>query len=89
MKVPPHFVNVPLARFMVDQWEWVDECRQEVGYQEAPEWECPGLAHTEVEDSDEQRAIYDAFLKRHEGKHVGGFLCYGCLVKEAHAQFGK
>jgi len=44
-----------------------------VGYQEDADWECPYLGDTEHQI---------AFKEKHQGKHVGGFLCYPCFVKE-------
>ena len=73
MRIVPGFENVPLEKFGEQAWRFVEECRQTVGYQQDPEWECPYLGDFEHQI---------AFKEQHPGKYVGGFLCYPCFVKE-------
>ena len=73
MRIVSGFDGVSLEKFSEKTMESVCECRQTVGYQEDMEWECPYLGDVEHQM---------AFQERHQGKHVGGFLCYPCFVKE-------
>ena len=76
MKVIPGYEHVSLEKFSEQTMQYVDECRQLVGYQDDPVWECPYLIHGE--------SFRDSFGEK--SKYVGGFACYPCLVKETHTQ---
>ena len=67
------FRGIPLDRFNNETWQNVQECRQTVGYQTAPDWECQCL----IQGPD--------YVKKHyPGREclLANMLCYPCLVKE-------
>jgi hypothetical protein len=74
MKVPPHYINVPLEKFTAEIAKYTEECRQIVGYRDDADWECPYHVHGES-------------FRESTGQpnKVGGLRCYHCMVKEAHA----
>ena len=78
MKIAPGYANLPLRDFNERTMKAVDECRQTVGYQEDPNWECPKFTHGD-----------DYVLAQHPGKDVAGFNCYPCLVKETKERKAK
>lgn len=61
-------------RLSVTLKEDIVKCREVVGYQEDPEWICPYLGTPEHQL---------AFKEKHQGKYVGGFICYPCMAMEA------
>jgi len=79
MKIAPHhivqFKPLSLDMFDPDTWDRVDQCRERVGYEDSPEWEC-GCRGTEEQQQ--------AFIAQFPGHRVGGFLCFPCNLKEAH-----
>jgi len=72
MKIVPGFENVPVEKIGEEAWKFMEDCRQTVGYQKDPNWECPRLISG---DSDSLREQYP-------GKYVGGLNCYHCLAIE-------
>jgi hypothetical protein len=69
--------NIPLDKFDENTWLDVEACRKTVGYQENPDWVCPGSL-------DQQCTEYTDWAAQYKDAHVGGFLCYPCCVKDAH-----
>lgn len=74
MRTKQGYENVPLEKFDDVSWQYVNTCRQLVGYQEDAEWECPYLLQGE--------SFREQFNEK--SKDVGGLTCYPCLAKEAH-----
>jgi len=72
MKIIPGYENESLEKFSEEMMMYVDECRQTLGYQPDPEWECPYL----------KQETRDTVLSQYQGR-VGGTRCLPCLVKEA------
>jgi len=65
--------NISLEKFDEVTWQQVDKCRQMLGYQDSPDWECPYNEHGE--SFRKQSAV--------DGNPINCFVCYPCLVKES------
>ena len=65
-------IDLPSREFDEQVWQWVNDCRQTVGYHEALDWECPCLGEREYVE------------KHYPGKTnvIAGLLCFPCLIKE-------
>ena len=78
MRITQHHVNIvsslPPDRWSAESWQNVSECRETVGYQFGPDWECVGCVGTQ-EQMDALRAQF--------GKNVcDPFTCPACVTKE-------
>jgi hypothetical protein len=89
MRTFPKYVELSLDKFDDESMACVNECRQAVGYQEDPAWNCPYIVASQNQNEDEHESAVNDFLKKHEGKRIGGILCHTCLVKESHDQHAK
>jgi len=72
MKIVPGYENMSLEKFSEQMMKYVDECRQLIGYQKDPDWECPCL----------KRETRDTIRSQYPPGRVGSVMCLPCLIKE-------
>ena len=72
MKIVPGFEDGAWASDSEYVRRRINECRQFLGYQKDPEWECPFI----------KNACSDEFRAQHPNMPNGGFICYACLTVE-------